>query len=148
MPTLIWLPDMCEDAANFESFFNDPTNKCKKVRNIWLLNYRNQGNSDHHDSYSMDEMSNDIIRFMDDNQITMATIGGHGFGAKVATATATSNLERFTGVMALDGGPIDHTHHEAYKELKGYVSNDLIYRLLSWRRKTSLSSETLRMYIR
>jgi len=67
-------------------------------------------------------MSNDIIRFMNDNKLTMATIGGHGFGAKVATATATANLERFTGVMCLEGGPVDHTYHDAFLELKDYVS--------------------------
>ena len=44
-------------------------------------------------------MSEDIIRFMDTNKITMATIGGHGFGAKVAAATAINNLDRFTGVI-------------------------------------------------
>ena len=51
----------------------------------------------------------------------MATIGGHGFGAKVATATAIANLERFTGVICLDGGPLDHTYYEAYNELKSYI---------------------------
>lgn len=51
----------------------------------------------------------------------MATIGGHGFGAKVATVTAINNMNRFTGVMALDGGPLDHRNHEAYLELKSYV---------------------------
>jgi len=29
----------------------------------------------------------------------MATIGGHGYGAKVAAATAINNLDRFTGVI-------------------------------------------------
>jgi pimeloyl-ACP methyl ester carboxylesterase len=51
----------------------------------------------------------------------MATIGGHGFGAKVATVTAVNNMNRFTGLMLLEGGPIDHRHHEAYHELKSYV---------------------------
>jgi len=44
-------------------------------------------------------MSEDIVRFMDQKKITMATIGGHGFGAKVAAATAISNLDRFTGLI-------------------------------------------------
>ena len=69
----------------------------------------------------MDDMSDDIVRFMNDNDITMATIGGHGFGAKVATATAINNMERFTGVVAFDGGPLDHRYYEAYNELKSYV---------------------------
>ena len=78
---------------------------------MWLLNHRNFGDSDHHSSFDLNDMSNDIIRFMDEKKITMATIGGHGFGAKVATATAINNLERFTGVISLEGGPIDHTYH-------------------------------------
>lgn len=67
-------------------------------------------------------MAEDIVRFMDQNKITMATIGGHGFGAKVAIAAATSHLDWFTGLMCLDGGPLDHTYYEAYQELKSYVS--------------------------
>lgn len=51
----------------------------------------------------------------------MATLGGHGFGAKVALATAINNMNRCTGVINLEGGPIDHRYHEAYHELKGYV---------------------------
>jgi pimeloyl-ACP methyl ester carboxylesterase len=66
-------------------------------------------------------MGDDIRRFMDEKKITFATIGGHGFGAKVATVTAIDNLNRFTGVICLDGGPIDFTYHQAYKELKSYV---------------------------
>jgi len=58
----------------------------------------------------------------------MATIGGHGFGAKLATATANANLNRFTGVICLEGGPIDHTYHEAFTELKDYVKS-----LSKWR---------------
>ena len=67
------------------------------------------------------DMSNDIVRFMDENKITMATIGGHGFGAKVATATAINHMNRFTGVMCLDGGPLDHRYYEAYQELASYI---------------------------
>jgi pimeloyl-ACP methyl ester carboxylesterase len=58
---------------------------------------------------------------MDENKVTMATIGGHGFGAKVATATAINHVNRFTGVMCLDGGPLDHNYYEAYQELVQYV---------------------------
>lgn len=51
----------------------------------------------------------------------MATLGGHGFGAKVATATAINNLERCTGVINLEGGPLDHRFYESYQELESYV---------------------------
>lgn len=99
LPNLIWLPDLIEPAENFEKFFTHPKNKTLSLRNVHLLNYRNFGSSDHHESFDMKDLADDIIRYMDANQITMATIGGHGFGAKVATAVATDNLNRFTGVM-------------------------------------------------
>jgi len=41
-------------------------------------------------------------------------MGGHGFGAKVALATAINNMERTTGVINLEGGPLDHTYYEAF----------------------------------
>ena len=51
----------------------------------------------------------------------MATIGGHGFGAKVATATAINHMDRFTGVINLEGGPLDHKYYQAYQELSSYI---------------------------
>eukprot|EP00356_Strombidium_inclinatum_P012414 CAMPEP_0170479812 /NCGR_PEP_ID=MMETSP0208-20121228/901_1 /TAXON_ID=197538 /ORGANISM="Strombidium inclinatum, Strain S3" /LENGTH=279 /DNA_ID=CAMNT_0010752271 /DNA_START=356 /DNA_END=1195 /DNA_ORIENTATION=+ len=51
----------------------------------------------------------------------MATLGGHGFGAKVALATAIDNLDRCTGVINLEGGPLDHRYYESFQELKSYV---------------------------
>lgn len=119
---MIWLPELVEPAENFEGFFNRPNNKIRDLRNVWLLNYRNQGGSDHHHSYNMEEMTDDIVRFMDANKITLATIGGHGFGAKVAAATAINHMDRFTGVVQLEGGPLDHRYYEAYQELESYVN--------------------------
>ena len=58
---------------------------------------------------------------MDKQKLTMATLGGHGFGAKVALATAIDNMERCTGVINLDGGPLDHRYYDAYHELQSYV---------------------------
>lgn len=121
LPTMIWLPELTEPAENFRPFFAERKNKVLDVRNVWLLNYRNQGGSDHHASYDMEDIAADIIRFMDERQITMATIGGHGFGAKVAAATAAANLNRFTGVIQYEGGPLNHQYYEAYQELDSYV---------------------------
>ena len=69
----------------------------------------------------MDDVSADIIRFMDERRIPLATIGGHGYGAKVAAATASANLNRFTGVIQYEGGPLNHKYYEAYQELESYV---------------------------
>jgi pimeloyl-ACP methyl ester carboxylesterase len=58
---------------------------------------------------------------MDEKKLTMATLGGHGFGAKVALATAINNMDRCTGVINLEGGPLDHRFYESYQELESYV---------------------------
>jgi pimeloyl-ACP methyl ester carboxylesterase len=58
---------------------------------------------------------------MDQKKLTMATLGGHGFGAKVALATAINNMNRCTGVVNFEGGPLDHRFYEAYQELASYV---------------------------
>ena len=54
LPTMIWLSDLLEPAENFYPFFNRPDNKILDVRNVWLLNYRNFGDSDHHESFSLE----------------------------------------------------------------------------------------------
>lgn len=66
LPTLIWFSDLVEPADSFVPFFSRPDNKILDVRNVWCLNYRNMGDSDHHESFSMDDISADIGRFMDD----------------------------------------------------------------------------------
>lgn len=121
LPTLIWFSDLVEPAENFSAFFSNPKHKILDVRNVWLLNIRNMGDSDHHESFTMGEISDDIMRFIDKQKLTLVTLGGHGFGAKVALATAINNMDRVTGVINMNGGPLDHRYHEAYTELRSYV---------------------------
>lgn len=54
LPTMIWLSDLIEPVENFAPFFLRPDNKILDVRNVWLLNYRNFGDSDHHDSFDLE----------------------------------------------------------------------------------------------
>ena len=41
LPTMIWLPEITEPAANFQKFFAQRQNKVLDVRNVWLVDYRN-----------------------------------------------------------------------------------------------------------
>jgi len=66
LPTLLWFPDLVEPASNFKPFFEQEGSKILDVRNVWLVDYRNQGDSDHHESFDMSDISADIARFMDD----------------------------------------------------------------------------------
>ena len=62
LPTMIWFSDLVEPVENFESFFNQPGNKILDVRNVWLLNYRNMGDSDHHESFDMQVRKQNLYR--------------------------------------------------------------------------------------
>lgn len=45
-------------------------------------------------------------------------MGGHGYGAKIASVFASLNFNKVTGVVCLDGGPIDQSYHPAWLEIK------------------------------
>ncbi len=42
-------------------------------------------------------------------------------GAKLACAFAGLNYDKVTGVMCLDGGPLDHSFHEAWHNIKDAI---------------------------
>ena len=50
---MIWFSELLEPAANFRNFFERKDNKILDVRNVWLLDTRNMGLSDHHESFDM-----------------------------------------------------------------------------------------------
>lgn len=123
MPTLIWLPEVMEPVENFEQFFTHPKNSILEYRNIWLLNPRNFGDSDHHSSFALTEVAEDIRRFIDEKQLSIVTIGGHGYGAKIACVFGSNYLDRTSGVMCLEGGPIDISYHAAWHETKDAINS-------------------------
>jgi hypothetical protein len=50
---MIWFGDLIEPSSNFKDFFSAQDNKILDCRNVWLLDYRNMGDSDHHKSFDM-----------------------------------------------------------------------------------------------
>lgn len=121
MPTLLWFPEVMEPCENWEKWFTRPENKILEYRNVWLLNPRNFGDSDHHASFDLEDVANDIDRFIEEKQLTYVTVGGHGYGAKVASAFASYFHHRTSGVMCLEGGPIDHSFHESWEEVRDII---------------------------
>jgi pimeloyl-ACP methyl ester carboxylesterase len=77
---LIFFPEACDSVKNWRNFFTSPDNRFLDYRNIYMLYPRNFGTSDRHPSFDMQEMSDDVLRFMYENKISTATFGGHGLG--------------------------------------------------------------------
>ena len=61
LPTMLWFSDLVEPAENFKNFFTQENSKILDVRNVWLLNIRNMGQSDHHESFDMSVSKNSIL---------------------------------------------------------------------------------------
>ena len=55
------------------------------------------------------------------NKISMATLGGHGIGGKIALAAACYHNEKVTGLVGVDTVPYDQYYFEPYQELRSYV---------------------------
>ena len=55
----------------------------------------------------------DVARFMYEHQISMATLGGHGLGAKIALAAASFNMSKTTGYFGINSSPMDQFYFEA-----------------------------------
>ncbi len=79
---------MFDTAENWLNFFMSKENNILEHRNVYLLYPRNFGNSDHCDYFDGQEygehIAADVEKFMFENKIGAATVGGHGLGAKTA----------------------------------------------------------------
>lgn len=65
----------------------------------------------------------------------MATLAGHGLGAKIALAAGCYHSERVTGVFAIDSSPMDQRYHESFVELKKNINLLTQIDLRTWSEK-------------
>jgi pimeloyl-ACP methyl ester carboxylesterase len=56
----------------------------------------------------------DVMRFMYEHKISMATLGGHGIGGKVALAASCYHYDKVTGYFGINTTPMDQFYHEGY----------------------------------
>jgi len=77
----------------------------------YQLDLRNHGTSPHNDNMTYPEMSNDILEFMDDHNITCAHILGHSMGGKVAMQVALNHPDRLLKLIVADIAPVTYAQH-------------------------------------
>lgn len=121
LPNLIFFPDLFDQAENWVPYFTSANSGILDYRNVYILYPRNFGTSDWcndtADEYA-ENVANDVERFMYQHKITMATLGGHGFGAKNAMVTGCYKPNLVTGVLAYDWAPQDYTYFRAAAEMR------------------------------
>jgi hypothetical protein len=60
---------------------------------------------------------------MNEKKLTYVTVGGHGYGAKIACVFGSMNYNRVSGVACFEGGPLDHTYYESWEKVRDYIIN-------------------------
>lgn len=121
MPTMLLFPEILETPNTYVSWLNNPRNRILDYRNVWVLSTRNFGASDHHNSFELSETVEDVNRFIESKQLSTVTVAGHGYGAKVACAFGSNYTEKTTGVVCLEGGPLDHSYYAAWQEISSAI---------------------------
>ena len=78
---------------------------------VHLVDQRNHGRSFHSDEFSYELMVEDLIRYMDHNQIKQTSILGHSMGGKTAMFATTTYPERFDRLIVADIAPKEYAPH-------------------------------------
>jgi esterase len=102
--TLIFLHGLLGAGRTWRQFvLND---QISEDRDIILVDLRNHGESDHHDSMNYTEMADDLLRFLDSRALEHVTLVGHNIGGKTAMRFAGLHSERVKGLISLDTAPV------------------------------------------
>jgi pimeloyl-ACP methyl ester carboxylesterase len=126
LPNLIFFPDMFDSVENWLPFFMNKNQSILDHRNVYILYPRNFGFSDYcNDANDYGEaVANDVERFMYENQISTATIGGHGLGAKTALLTGCYKSNLVTGYFGFDYSPLNY-HYFEFAHTYRHILNEL-----------------------
>ena len=107
---LFFLHGLLGKGQNWKSFaLNDVLSN---NRNMYLLDLRNHGESDHHNSMTYKELANDVLRYADHRQIEKLTLLGHNIGAKTAMTLACLYPDRVAAMISLDTAPVSFAHDQ------------------------------------
>ena len=94
-----WLTIAKELANNFE---------------VYIVDQRNHGNSPHADSHTYQDLKEDLLEFMDDQNIEKAILLGHSMGGKTVMIFATDYPERVSSLMVVDIAPKNYSKISDY----------------------------------
>jgi esterase len=75
-------------------------------RDVFLVDLRNHGESDHHSSMQYQEMAEDLLRFIDRRELDKVTLIGHNIGGKTAMVFTQLFPEKVAGLISLDTAPV------------------------------------------
>lgn len=88
---------------------------------VYLIDLRNHGKSPHTSSHTTEEMAEDVIAFMDQQNLDSVAVLGHSMGGKVAMELALRFPDRIDSLIVADMGPQEYPrgHDRIFEGLQG-----------------------------
>jgi len=108
---LLFLHGLLGQGRNWRSFALNDVISAK--RNVYLVDLRNHGESDHHRSMTYRELAEDVVRFADSKKIDKFSLLGHNLGAKTAMTLSCLYPDRVKGLISIDTSPKSFTGDKA-----------------------------------
>jgi pimeloyl-ACP methyl ester carboxylesterase len=86
---------------------------------VFIIDQRNHGRSPHSKEFSYEILMNDLLGFMQQQDIAQANIIGHSMGGKVAMHLALEHPERVAKLIVADIAPVEYEnrHSDVFKAL-------------------------------
>lgn len=91
----------------------------KLNKDVYLVDMRNHGTSPHIKPHNYEAMSEDIVKFIEDNQLHEPILIGHSMGAKVGMECVLKNKDVASMLVCLDNAPICSVPNGKYTQ---YIS--------------------------
>lgn len=94
---------------------------------VWALDLRNHGRSGWSDQHHYPAMADDLLEFLDQQQIERCLLLGHSMGGKVAMQFALDYPQRLDKLIVVDIAPVEYPpgHNEVFNGLNA-VSLDTL----------------------
>lgn len=107
---------------NFSTLATALCQRLEKRRRVIGVDLRNHGESQHAADMTYASMVQDVVDFMDQQQLERVVLVGHSMGGKVAQAMSVLHPERVEGLVAMDIAPVRYSSTEPqWKAVKDII---------------------------
>lgn len=106
---LVIIPGLFGSTNNWRSFARAMSEHYPVV----VIDQRNHGRSEHADSHTFVDMSNDLLEFIDQQDYKQIIPCGHSMGGKTAMLFSLLHPERVKKLVVLDIAPVTYQHSHA-----------------------------------
>lgn len=113
-PEIVILHGLFGSSKNWASV----ANKLKNKFQVYVIDQRNHGESNHHSTHSLDDLVQDLCDFINLQKIQKPILLGHSMGGMCAMSFALANPENISALIVVDIAPKKYTfHHQKEFEL-------------------------------